>query len=387
MFMVLRKLSWFFWQQRVRYGIALTLLMALNFIEVAPPSLIGKAIDGMNQGTLTAGRLWGIIGIYLGLILLMYVFGFTWQFNLFGGANLLQRTLRSRLMQHFLRMTPTFFEKSRTGDLMARATNDLNAVSQTAGFGILTLIDSTTFAATILATMAIAISWKLTLFSLLPLPLMAFAMTKYGKLVHERFMAAQDAFGDMNDRVLETIAGIRVIRAYVQERAEERRFDETTEDVFRKNVAVARIDALFEPSIKLLVGMTYLIGLGYGSYMVFQSKITLGQLTSFNIYLGMLIWPMLAVGELINVMQRGDASLDRVTETLSYPPDVADPPAPVSVPRPEIITFRDYTFRYPLSSEDNLREITLEIPRGWTLGIVSRTGSGKSTLIKQLLRE
>lgn len=387
MFSVLKKLGWFFWANRSRYSIALGLLLALDFIEVAPPSLIGRAIDAMNQGTMTPRLLITLLGVYAGLIVLMYTFGFTWMFQLFGGANLLQRTLRSRLMQHFLRMTPTFFEKNRTGELMALATNDLNAVSQTAGFGILTLVDSTTFAATIMITMGWLISWKLTLMALLPLPIIALLMTYYGRLIHARFMAAQAAFGDMNDRVLETISGIRVVRAYAQERAEERRFAETTEDVFQKNVAVARIDALFEPSNKLLVGMMYLIGLGYGSYMVFQSQITLGQLTAFNVYLGMLIWPMLAIGELINIMQRGNASLDRVNQTLSYEPDVQEPRTPKIVPIPEVIEFRDVTFRYPLSADDNLRNVSLRIRSGVTVGIVGRTGSGKSTLIKQLLRE
>jgi ATP-binding cassette, subfamily B, multidrug efflux pump len=387
MFTVLRKLGWFFKEHRRRYLIAFTLLMALNVIEVAPPKLVGNAIDQMNQGTFTAGRLLDTVGIYGLLILVMYTFGFIWMYQLFGGGFLLQKTLRSRLIRHFLRMTPTFYEKNRTGDLMARATNDLNAVSQTAGFGILTLIDSTTFSATILLTMGTLISWKLTLVSLIPLPIIAFAMTKYGKVVHQRFTLAQDAFGDMNDRVLETISGIRVVRAYVQEHAEERRFEETTDDVYRKNVSVARIDALFEPTIKLLVGLTYLIGLGYGAYMVFQSQITLGGLTSFNVYLGMLIWPMLAIGELINIMQRGNASLDRVNETLAYAPDVDEADASKDVALPDTIAFEGLTFRYPLSADDNLRDITLSIRRGETLGIVGRTGSGKTTLIRQILRE
>jgi ATP-binding cassette subfamily B multidrug efflux pump len=387
MFTVLRKLGWFFKEHRRRYMIALSLLMVLNFIEVTPPKLVGNAIDQMNRGTMTLGGLLETVGIYGTLAVIMYVCGVTWMYQLFGGGLLLQRTLRSRLMRHFLRMTPTFFEKNRTGDLMARATNDLNAVSQTAGFGILTLVDSTTFSATILLTMGTLISWKLTLVSLVPLPIIAFVMTKYGKVVHQRFMLAQDAFGDMNDRVLETISGIRVVRAYVQEHAEERRFAETTEDVYRKNISVARIDALFEPTIKLLVGLTYLIGLGYGAYMVFRSEITLGELTSFNVYLGMLIWPMLAIGELINVMQRGNASLDRVTETLAYEPDVLESNEFNPVGMPQTIEYDHVTFRYPLSVDDNLREITLTVRRGETLGIVGRTGSGKSTLIKQILRE
>ena len=387
MFTVLFKLGWFFKQYKGRYLIALFLLIILNFVEVVPPSLVGHVIDGINQGTLTTTTLLWTIGIYLGLIIISYVFGYIWQYQLFGGANVLQKTLRARLMRHFLKMTPTFFEKNRTGDLMARSTNDLTAVSETAGFGILTLIDSTTYSATILLAMATMVSWKLTLLSLIPMPIISFLMTKYGKVVHERFIKAQYAFGRMNNRVLETISGIRVVRAYVQERAEEKRFDDITEDVFQKNVSVARIDSLFEPTIKVLVGIMYLIGLGYGAYLVFQSQITLGGLTAFNVYLGMLIWPMLAIGELINTMQRGNASLDRVTETLSYEADVVDTETPVAIGVPEQIEFKQLTFRYPLSSVDNLVHIMLTIKRGETLGVVGRTGSGKSTLIKQILRE
>lgn len=398
MFSVFTKLGWFFRAHRKRYLIALTLLLFLNFVEIAPPYLIGHAIDKMKQGTLDSHNLLAIIGIYIALIIVSYGFGVIWMYQLFGGANILQRTLRYRLMKHFLQMTPRFLEQNRTGDLMARATNDLNAVSETAGFGVLTLIDSTTFAGTIFLAMGMLVSWKLTILSLLPLPLVAFLMTKYGKIVHKRFTLAQDAFGDMNDRVLETVSGIRVIRAYVQERAEEDRFIETTEDVYQKNVAVAKIDALFEPTIKILVGITYLIGLGYGTYMVFQRQITIGQLTSFNVYLGMLIWPMLAVGELINIMQRGNASLDRVTQTLSYPADVDDSAVPDTPTKtslytkrasavPEVICFNHLTFRYPTSSDDNLSEVTFSVERGQNIGLVGRTGSGKSTIIRQLLRE
>lgn len=387
MFIVLKKLLWFFKEHRKRYLIALTLLMLLNFVEIVPAQLVGHSIDSMNQGTMNATSLLQIVGIYIAVVIVMYVFGFVWQYNLFGGGILLQRTMRSRLVRHLLRMTPTFFEKNRTGDLMARATNDLNAVAETAGFGILTLVDSTTFAGTILITMGFSISWKLTLLAIVPVPFIGIALTRYGKVIHKRFTLAQDAFGDMNDRVLETIAGIRVVRAYVQEHAEENRFAQTTKDVYEKNVAVARVDALFEPTIKILVGFSYLTGLGYGAYMVFRSEITLGELTSFNVYLGMLIWPMIAIGELINVMQRGNASLDRVTETLSYHPDVVDGSEAIENVKPESVEFNNYSFRYPLSNTDNLSEIDLRIERGQTIGIVGRTGSGKSTLLKQILRD
>lgn len=363
------------------------MLIAVGVLELAPPRLLGSAIDEIVRGSISWSSLWRYILYIIGILAVIYYITYIWMHKLFGGANLVERLLRTRFMNHLLRMTPPFFERNRTGDLMARATNDLRSVASTAGFGMLTLTDSTVYLSVVLVAMGTLISWKLTLAAILPLPFIALAMGIYGKAVHERYTLAQDAFGDMNDQVLESVAGIRVIRAYVQERMDEKRFADITDDVFRKNLAVARMDALFEPTIRLCVGLSYVIGLGYGIYLVFHNDITLGELVSFNMYLGMMIWPMFAIGELINIMQRGSASLDRVNETLDVQPDVQDAAQPVPVDRLESIRMKDVTFRYPTSTIDNLSHVSLELKRGETLGVVGRTGSGKSTLLKQLLHE
>ncbi|WP_419883322.1 ABC transporter ATP-binding protein [Peribacillus sp. B-H-3] len=387
MFSIFKKLSWFFKEQWKRYLFAIICLCIVNILEVIPPKLVGMAIDDINTGTLTKESVVKYAGYLAAVGISTYTFGYLWSYQLFGGAFLVERKMRSRYMGHLLKMTPSFFEKNKTGDLMARATNDLKAISNTAGFGILTLADSILYTCTILLMMGTTISWTLTITAILPLPVMAVMMQVYGKKIHKRFTEAQDAFGELNDKVLESVSGVRVIRAYVQERQDERNFDSMTEDVYKKNLEVAKIDALFDPTISILIGISYLIGLGYGAYLVFHQVISLGSLVSFNVYLGMLIWPMIAMGELINVLQRGNASLDRVQETLSYEQDVKNAPVTEHIIQPEDIVFDSVNFTYPSSKVPNLKDITVTIKRGETLGVVGKTGSGKTTFVKQLLRE
>ncbi|AIQ36226.1 MULTISPECIES: ABC transporter ATP-binding protein [Paenibacillus] len=387
MFSVLRNLGWFFRREKKRYLIGLILLIGVGVLELLPPRLLGNAIDDIVRGSITTASLAKYIGMILLLLLVIYWITYIWMHKLFGGSNLVERLLRSRFMNHLMTMTPSFFERNRTGDLMARATNDIRAVSATVGFGMLTLVDSTIYLTVVLFAMGFLVSWKLTLAAVLPLPLIAIAMIFYGKAIHDRYSLAQDAFGDMNDQVLESVSGVRVIRAYVQERLDEKRFSDITEDVYNKNMAVARVDAFFEPTIRFCVGLSYIIGLTYGIYLVFRNQITLGDLVSFNMYLGMIVWPMFAIGELINIMQRGGASLERIDETLNSKADVQSAAQPVHVANPTRIELNDVTFRYPSSTIDNLTNVSLTLNQGQTLGVVGRTGSGKSTLLKQLLRE
>jgi ATP-binding cassette, subfamily B, multidrug efflux pump len=387
MFNVFVKLKWFFKEYRKQYTLAITLLIVASIIEVMPPWILGEAIDTMTSGNMDNTQLFKYVGFVLLAALASYVLNFVWQYQLFGGSIALDRKLRKKLMHHFLKMTPTFYEKNRTGDLMAKATNDLNAVTLTAGFGIMTLIDSTVFMALIILAMGFFISWKLTFFAMLPIPVMAIIIQYLGKIVHERYMTAQAAFGEMNDNVLESVAGTRVIRAYVQETKDEERFSDMSENIFAKNMHVAYINGLFMPITKIGTGICYVIALGYGAVLVSNNELSVGQLVSFNVYLGMAIWPMFAIGELINVMQQGSASLDRVQETLEYEADVKNPDKATAYAAPNSIGFSEFTFQYPLSQSKNLQQISLNLQKGQTLGIVGKTGAGKTTFIRQLLRE
>ncbi|WMT28349.1 ABC transporter transmembrane domain-containing protein [Bacillus aerius] len=387
MFSVFVKLGWFFKQEWRRYTIAITLLLIVNVLEMLPPRYLGQAVDDIRSGQFTTSSILFYVTIFCLLGVSVYALTYFWMYQLFGGANVMERVMRGKLMRHLLKMTPTFYEKKKTGNLMALGTNDLNAVALTTGFGVLTLVDSTAYMLMIFFTMGLTISWKLTLMAIIPMPLMAILIAFYGSKIHERFTVAQDAFGDMNDRVLESVAGVRVIRSFVQEKQDVNRFREMTDDVFQKNMRVAIIDSLFEPTVKLLVGISYLIGIGYGAYLVFQSDLTIGELVAFNVYLGMMIWPMFAIGELINIMQRGNASLDRLNHTLSYQPDVTDTAKPKRLQEPGDIQFEHVTFRYPTSSKDNLTDVSFTVRKGQTIGITGKTGSGKTTIVKQLLRQ
>lgn len=387
MFDVLSKLSWFYKLYWKQYTFAIVLLIIASVLEVIPPYLLGSIIDILTEGEMTTAILTKYLVIFIGIITFGYILNFVWQFRLFEGAINLEKILRRRLMKQFLRMTPTFYEKNRTGDLMARATNDLNAVSLTAGFGIMTLIDSTIYMGCIIFAMGYMISWKLTFFAMLPVPIMAVIIQYLGKIVHERYMKEQEAFGELNDSVLESVAGVRVIRAYVQEKKDEADFAAMSETVYEKNMHTAKINALFGPITKVGTGISYVVALGYGAHLVAINDMTVGQLVTFNVYLGLAVWPIFAIGELINVMQQGNASLDRVQETLNYKADVQNSNNLEKINIPNDIGFDDLTFQYPMSHVKNLQGISLSLKKGETLGIVGKTGSGKTTLLRQLIRE
>jgi ATP-binding cassette subfamily B protein len=380
-----KTLKWYFKIYWPAYVLAILFIIAVRVLGVIPPKIIGDTIDRMSMGSLTGGSLLRTIGLLALLALATFATTYLWINTLMVNSIRIEKLLRSRLLRHISKMTPRFFQRNSRGELMALATNDILAISQTAGFGVQTLAQTVIGASVVVATMVTLISYKLMLAALLPMPFLALAIRVLGKHMRVRFVQAQAAFGRMNDQALESISGIRVIRSYVQEKADVEAFQRVTTDVLDKNRAVAQIQALFQPTISTLVGLSFAIGLGYGSYLVMNGEITLGQLVSFNIYLGLLIWPMIAFGEFINIIQRGNASSERLQRALDQTPDVKEPEQPVEVERPESIEVRHLTFRYPDAAQDSLRDISFRLERGQTLGIVGRTGSGKSTLLKQLL--
>lgn len=381
------RLQWFFRQRWGSYALAISMMAGVSLLTIIPPKLIGNIVDHIRNNDLTSASLNQSVLLLVGLSLLIYVMVYLWITTLFGNSALIEKLLRGRLLANLTRMTPAFYQRNSTGQLMALATNDILAIGQTAGYGVMTLVNTLVGASVVIITMISLISFKLMLAALIPLPFLAIVINKLGKGVRVRFLEAQASFGQMNDHALESISGIRVMRSYVQEEHDLAAFDKVTSQVMNKNRRVSILNALFQPTISLIVGVSYSIGIGYGAYLVFDDQITLGQLISFNIYLGMLIWPMISFGEFINVLQRGSASADRLETTMAQEPDLQDPEAPVQIAVPSSIEMKGLTFTYPTANHPSLEQVSFRLERGETLGVVGRTGSGKSTLLKQLLRQ
>jgi ATP-binding cassette subfamily B protein len=391
-----RDLLWFFKMEKKSYLTGIGTLVVVAALNLYPPYLIGKVVDGVSQRTLTEAVLLSWLLSLLGLGVLFYVLRYTWRIMIFGSAARLSRLLRGQLFEHFTRMSPGFYHKHRTGDLMAHATNDIQAIEMTAGMGVLTLVDSLVTGGFVIFSMAYFISWKLTLITLLPMPIMAWSSSYFGTLLHDRFFKAQEAFSNLNDKVQENISGVRVVKAFGQEEAEIESFQNLSDDVVKKNFEVAKVDALFDPTIMLIVGFSFFLAIAFGARDVVRYQLTLGQLTQFTLYLGQFIWPMLAFGWLFNIMERGRASYDRVRNLLRVESEVKDrlrdndhknSQEDADSELQGDLTLAIERFTYLGQSNPALKGIYFTLKKGQTLGIVGKTGSGKTTLFQVLLRE
>ncbi|MCY0897372.1 MAG: ABC transporter transmembrane domain-containing protein [Firmicutes bacterium] len=384
---VFRELMWFFRQHRRRYVTGIVFLGLTSLMGLIPPAIVGMVVNRVVRHQVTPQFLvWSLSAIFV-VAVLSYGFRYLWRTRLYGGAILLGTELRDRLFEHFTTLSPDFYHAHRIGDLMAHATNDVQAIQETAGDGVFMMVDAVISGVVVIATMAIAISWPLTIVALLPLPFLAVIMAYYGRLLHERFTTAQAAFSDINDRVQEYISGIRVVRAFGQEAAEREAFVALSREVVEKNVAVARIDALFDPTIAVIAGLSYFLAVAVGAWFVVRGALTLGSLTAFTLYLGQLIWPMMAFGFVFNIVERGSASYDRVKQLLDTEATVQERPQAREIPPRGDLRYQIPHFYYPGQATPALQRIHLAVREGWTLGIVGRTGAGKTTLFRLLLRE
>ena len=360
---------------------ALSLVSVFNLI---PPKVIGNIVDKIEAGNLTNSQLFINI-IYLVLAaFIMYGLRYVWRVYIFGAAYNLGRILRFRLFQHFTKMSPSFYQKYRTGDLMAHATNDVNAVVMVAGGGVMSAVDASITALVTLFTMVFLISAKLTLIAVIPLPFLAYATNKLGEKNHQSFKEAQESFSDLNNKVQESVSGIRVTKSFGYGNDEINSFGETNKKVFSKNIIASKYNALFDPMVLVFVGLSYTLTLIFGGIFISRGEISVGNLVTFVTYLDMLVWPLQAIGWLFNIGQRGDVSYTRIEKLLAEENDVVEKENTIPVHNGRL-EYNINSFSYV--GEETLSDIKFAIDKGQTLGIVGVTGSGKTTLLKLLLRE
>ena len=370
----IRKYLW-----RYRWGMVLGLLCLVlkDLAQAVQPLMIGDAVDAFRgEGASAFLRFAAYLVV---LALLKGVFQFWMRVIIIGISRDIEYDLRNDLFQHLVSLSPDYYARTRTGDIMARATNDLNAVRMMLGPGVMYWCETSLTFALAMAIM-LSMDWRLAILAVLPAPAVSLAVIFFGRVIHQRFERIQAMFSDISSRVQENLAGVRMVRAFVQERAEMRRFEELNRQYIAQNLKLVRIQGIFQPLLEALIGITFLVVLWVGGYQVLRGRITMGRFVMFNTYMGMLVWPMIALGWVVNLMQRGSASLGRINQILRERPTICAPARPVALARVRgEIEFRGVQMDY--GNGPVLDGIDLRIAGGSTIAVVGHTGSGKTTLV------
>ena len=380
--LALRYIKRYWW----RYVLGIAALFLVDQLIAEVPKLSGELTDGLAQSRLNMQGVWGIAWRLLGMGALVTLGRFGWRFFLFGAARLVEKDLRSDLFAHLETLSMSYYNEHKTGNLMAHFTNDLGAVRGLMGGTIITTFDATVMLVLVLTNMIRFVSFRLTMIAVIPLIIIIFGDIWFGKTMHKRFLARQEAFSALTDQTQEAISGIRVIKGFVQEKKELAAFAKANGNSREKNLNVVRLVALVLPLLDLVVGLSLLLTLVWGGRMAIFGEITVGQFVTFNSYVTMLVWPMIAVGESVSNLSQGLASLRRIRNILDEKPEIREEGDPsITEIRGEIV-FDKLTFTYPGAPEPALDGISVRVPAGETLAVVGRTGCGKTTLMNLLER-
>lgn len=371
---------------KISYIIGVFFMLLSSYIQTLLPKVLGRTIDilkvkNFNQSLVKVNILY-ILLIAAGTFISTYC----WRNLVIGNARKMECYLRELLFQQFQRLSPEFYNKRKTGNLIAYAINDISAVRMSFGPATAMSINGVVVCVLSIYSMCQGVSWQLTLMSLIPIPIVIFVVLKIGSTVRVRFRKVQESFAAISDRVNENINGIRVIKSYVQEEQEVERFEQLNNDMLQANVDMVRASSFLSPVIELCFSVSFVLNLIIGGNMVLNNTISLGSFIAFNGYLTMIMVPIISIGRVINIMQRGTASLKRLNEIFDTEPAIRDNENSLHTPIKGDIEFKNLTFFYPGAKEAALQDITLKIPKGHTLGIIGKTGSGKSTLSSLLLK-
>lgn len=377
----------FFKQNKWNYILGIICLLIIDSIQLLIPQIIRKVTNLLEEGLIVPTELLKYSLLILLTGFLIAAGRYLWRINIFGTSRKMEHYLRNMVFEHLLTLSPNYFTTHKTGDLMAHATNDINAVRQASGQGIMMAVDATFLTILSMIMMAKTTNIKLTLIALATLPFITLTVNKFGKVIYRRFTSVQEAFANLTDTTQENFAGIRVIKSFVQEDLALEEFTQVNEDNLSKNLALVKVSGIFHPLVQFVSSISFLIVIIYGGRLVMLDTITLGDFIAFNNYLGLLIWPMMAVGWVVNILQRGVASMERINAILDEESEIIDSENPIPLDKARgKIEFKNVDFKYPGAKEPVLKNINFTIEEGKTLAIVGRTGSGKTTIVNLLLR-
>jgi ATP-binding cassette subfamily B protein len=381
----LKKFALYFRNYKLQLTLGILCILASVAAGLFIPFIVGKAVDA-NWTEVNWTKLTIAAGKVVGASLISGLFLYLQRRILIGISRHIEYDMRKEFYLHLVDQPLSFFHEHRTGDLMARATNDLAAVRMIAGPMIMYALQ-TVFVVILVLPLMLVLNWWLTLLLFVTMPLVSLTVKFFGQQVHTRFEKIQDFFAQITARAQENFSGVRVVRAYAQEEAEMAAFNHLNWQYAERNLGLVKVEALMRPLMTFLIGFGYVLIIWAGVPLAVRGEITVGEFTMFNLYLARLIWPLIALGYVVNLYQRGTASLKRMNAILRVRPSIAD--APHVVQQPPIkgkIEFRDLTFRYHPTGEPILKDLTLTIPEGHTVAFVGRTGSGKSTVANLIPR-
>ena len=368
------------------YFAAALMLAGVAALTVWVPRKIGALIDAMAAHRLDAAQLWWELGALLAIGAAIYFLRVGWRLTLFAAAYRLGVDLRTRFYERLARQGPAFYQKQRTGDLMALATNDIDAIEMAAGEAMLACFDGTLTLVMVLGIMLLGVDWRLACIALLPFPLMGLAFWRISSHIHTASTDSLERFSALNDHVQETLSGVRTVRALGLERRSGEQFSKLAGHAADASLTAQRWEAAYEPAVGLTLTAASVLTLGLGGYLVWQGQLTIGALTSFTMYLGQLIWPMFAAGWVLSLIERGRAAYARLQPMLDAPLAIDDHGG-VALLAPGALELRALRYAYPGQGQPALSDIALSLRPGQTLGLVGPTGSGKSTLLRVLLRQ